>query len=223
MGENALVANGGTGILTAQATPETARRTWPQWLALGLAMIALAVVAVLSDAAGARVLLGGLGLFLVVRGAWVLRAVRTGGLDRTTASRARNLGTAALTGGALALLGALASPGLSAGVLLVGVPVLLLGASAVLMARPGRTARRGGRVLLVWSVLVVALLAVTAGVQGWDRAAEVATVVSAVAVAVLGVPLLVAAVHLRTIAARPVPAAPVGCGGCACGAGGCGR
>ena len=42
------------------------------------------------------------------------------------------------------------------------------------------------------------------------------------AVAVLGVPLLVAAVHLRTIAARPVPAAPVGCGGCACGAGGCG-
>ena len=65
----------------------------------------------------------------------------------------------------------------------------------------------------LWSVLVTGLLAVTGFAQGWDRAAEVATVVAAVAVAVLGVPLLVAAVHLRTIAARPVPAAPVGCGG----------
>ena len=38
MRENARVANGGNGILTAEATPETARRAWPQWLALGLAM-----------------------------------------------------------------------------------------------------------------------------------------------------------------------------------------
>jgi hypothetical protein len=222
IGENAHVANGGTGILTAEATPETARRTWPQWLALGLAMIAVAVVAVLWDAAGARLLLGALGLFLVARGAVLLRAARTRGLDRELAPRARRLGTAALAGGALALVVAVASPGIAATVLLVGVPVLLLVAAGALLARPGRTARRGGQALLLWSVLVTGLLVVTGFAQGWDRAAEVATVVAAVAVAVLGVPLLVAAVHLRTIAARPVPAAPVGCGGCACGAGGCG-
>ena len=222
IGENAHVTNGGTGILTAEATPGTARRTWPQWLALGLAMIAVAVVAVLWDAAGARLLLGALGLFLVVRGAVLLRAARTRGLDRELAPRARRLGTAALAGGALALVVAVASPGLAATVLLVGVPVLLLVAAGALLARPGRTARRGGQALLLWSVLVTGLLVVTGFAQGWDRAAEVATVVAAVAIAVLGVPLLVAAVHLRTIAARPVPAAPVGCGGCACGAGGCG-
>jgi uncharacterized membrane protein HdeD (DUF308 family) len=222
MRENARVANGGNGILTAEATPETARRTWPQWLALGIAMIAVAVVAVVWDAAGARLLLGALGLFLVVRGAVLLRAARTRALERKLAPRARNLGTAALAGGALALVVAVASPGLAALVLLVGVPILLLVAAAALLARSGRTARRGGQALLVWSVLVSGLLAVTGFAQGWDRAADVATVVSALAVAVLGVPLLVAAAHLRTMAARPVPAAPAGCGGCACGAGGCG-
>jgi uncharacterized membrane protein HdeD (DUF308 family) len=222
MRENARVANGGNGILTAEATPETARRTWPQWLALGIAMIAVAVVAVVWDAAGARLLLGALGLFLVVRGAVLLRAARTRALERKLAPRARNLGTAALAGGALALVVAVASPGLAALVLLVGVPILLLVAAAALLARSGRTARRGGQALLVWSVLVSGLLAVTGFAQGWDRAADVATVVSALALAVLGVPLLVAAAHLRTIAARPAPAAPAGCGGCACGAGGCG-
>ncbi len=222
MRENAHVVNGGTGILTAQATPETARRTWPQWLALGVAMIAVAVAAVLSDAAGARLLLGALGLFLVLRGAVLLRAARRRGLDRKLAPRARSLGTAALAGGAVALVVAVASPGISAAVLLVGVPVLLLAAAGALLARGGRTARRGGQALLLWSVLVTALLAVTGIAQGWDRAADVATVVSALALAVLGVPLLVAAAHLRTIAARPAPAAPAGCGGCACGAGGCG-
>jgi hypothetical protein len=221
MGENAHVASGGTGILTA-ATPDTARRTWPQWLALGVAMIAVAVVAVVWDAGGARLLLGALGLFLVVRGAVLLRAVRTRGLDRKLAPRARSVGTAALAGGALALVVGVASPGLAAVVLLVGVPVLLLIAAVALLSRSGRTARRGGQALLLWSVLVTGLLAVTGVAQGWDRAADVATVVSALALAVLGVPLLVAAAHLRTIAARPVPAAPAGCGGCACGAGGCG-
>ena len=222
MRENAHVASGGTGILTAEATPETARRTWPRWLALGLGMIAVAVVAVLWDAGGARLLLGALGLFLVVRGAVLLRAARTRDLDRDLAPRARSLGTAALAGGALGLVVAVASPALAAAVVLVGVPLLLLVATGALLARPGRTARRGGQALLVWSVLVTGLVAVTGFAQGWDRAAEVATVVGSVGVAVLGVPLLVAAVHLRTIAARPVPAAPAGCGGCACGAGGCG-
>jgi len=222
MRENARVANGGTGILTAQATPETARRTWPQWLALGLAMIAVAVVAVLWDDAGARLLLGALGLFLVVRGAALLRAARTRALDRTIAPRARRLGTAALAGGAVALVVAVASAGLAAGVLLVGMPVLLFLTAGALLARSGRTARRGGQALLLWSVLVTALLAVTGFVQGWDRAADVATVVSALAVAVLGVPLLVAAVHLRTLAAAPGAVAPPECAGAACGAGGCG-
>ena len=223
MGENAHVANGGTAILTAQATPETARRSWPQWLALGVAMIAVAVVAVVWDAAGARLLLGALGLFLIGRGAMLLRAGRGRTLERPVARQARSLGTAALAGGALAVVVALTSPGLAAVVLLVGMPVLLFLAAGALLARSGRTARRGGQALLLWSVLVTGLLAVTGFVQGWDRAAEVATVVSALAVAVLGVPLLVAAAHLRTIAARPVPApAAGGCGGCACGAGGCG-
>lgn len=222
MGENAHVANGGTAILTAQATPETARRTWPQWLALGLAMIAVAVVAVLWDAAGARLLLGALGLFLVGRGALLLRAGRGRTLERPVARQARGLGTAALAWGAVVLVVAIASAQLAAAVLLLAAPVALLSGGLALLARGSRTARRGGSALLVWTALVTGLLVVTFVAQGWVRASEVATVVTALAVAVLGVPLLVAAVHLRTIAARPVPAAPVGCGGCACGAGGCG-
>jgi hypothetical protein len=222
MRENARVANGGNGILTAEATPETARRAWPQWLALGLAMIAVAVVAVVWDAAGARLLLGGLGLFLVARGAVLLRAARSRALDRPTARQARSLGTAALAWGGAALVVAIASAGLAAGVLLVTAPVALLAGGAALLSRGGRTARRGGSALLVWAALVIGLLVVTLVGQGFDRASEVATVVTALVVAGLGVPLLVAALRLRTIAATPAPAAPVGCGGCACGAGGCG-
>ncbi|MDP9390250.1 MAG: hypothetical protein M3P89_02435, partial [Actinomycetota bacterium] len=92
-----------------------------------------------------------------------------------------------------------------------------------LRASRGATARRGGAALLVWAALVTGLLAVTLVAQGWGRAAEVATVVTALAVVLFGVPLLVAAVHLRTMSTRPVAAAPAGCAGCACGAGGCGR
>ena len=216
------MANGGTGILTAQATPETARRTWPQWLALGLAMIAVAVVAVLWDDAGARLLLGALGLFLVGRGATLLRAGRSRALARPVARQARSLGTAALGWGGVVLVVAIASAELAAAVLLFAAPVALLAGGGALLARGGRTARRGGSALLVWAVLVTGLLIVTLVAQGWGRASEVATVVTALAVALLGVPLLVAAVQLRTIAARPVPEAPAGCGGCACGAGGCG-
>jgi hypothetical protein len=220
--ENVRVANGGTGILTAEATPETARRAWPQWLALGLAMIAVAVVAVLWDAAGARLLLGALGLFLVVRGAMLLRAGRSRALDRPTARQARSLGTAALAWGGAVLVVAIASAELAAGVLLFAAPVALLAGGGALLTRGGRTARRGGSALLVWAALVIGLLVVTLVAQGWDRASELATVVTALVVAGLGVPLLVAALRLRTIAATPVPAAPAGCGGCACGAGGCG-
>ena len=220
------MATGGTSILTADisggATPEEARRAWPQWLALGVGMIAVAVVSVFWHAGGARLLLGAAGAFLVVRGAVLLRGARSGALDRPMAARARTLGTGALVVGAAALVAAVASGVLAARVLMVAVPVLLLGAAVGLLGRGG-TARRGGQALLVWTVLVTGLLVATGVAQGWARAADVATVVGALAVAVLGVPLIVAAVGLRRVAAEPTPA-PVraGCAGCACGAGGCG-
>ena len=222
------MANGGTGILTAGtqgiATPDEARRAWPQWLALGIAMIAVAVTSVLWDAAGARVLLGALGVFLVVRGAVLLRGARSGAVGRALAARARGLGTGALVTGAAAVVVAVSSGVLAARVLLVGVPVLLLVAVAGLLGRGGAS-RRGGQALLVWTFLVTGLLVATGVAQGWARAADVATVVAALAVAVLAVPLVVAASGLRRVAAEPArapAAAPAGCSGCACGAGGCG-
>jgi hypothetical protein len=221
------VANGATGILTAgtqaMATPEDARRAWPQWLGLGVAMIAVAVTAVLWDAAGARLLLGALGAFLALRGAVLLRGVRSGLMSSAMAGRARSLGAAALLGGAAALVVALASGVASARVLLVGAPVLLLAAAAAALGRGG-AARRGGQALLVWGVLVTGLLVVTGLAQSWSRAADVATVVTALAVAALAVPLIVAASGLRTVASTPspAPARPAACAGCACGAGGCG-
>ena len=215
-----------TGILSAgtvgMATPEVARRTWPRWLALGVAMVAVAVVAVAWEEAGARLLLGALGAFLVVRGAALLRAARSGSLDAASAAGARPMGVTALALGAAGVAVAVASAALSATVLLVGVPVLLLAVALGLLGRGG-TARRGGQALLVWSLLVTGLLVVTGLAQGWARAADLATVAAALAVAVLGIPLLIGAVNLRALAAAPapVPARP-GCGGCACGAGGCG-
>jgi hypothetical protein len=224
------VANGATGILTAGTqgitTPEEARRAWPQWLALGIAMIALggwtAVTAVLWDAAGARLLLGVLGLFLVVRGAVLLRGARSGAVGPALAARARGLGTGAVVVGAAGLTIAIASGVLAARVLLVVVPVVLLVAALGLLGRGG-AARRGGQALLVWTVLVTGLLLATGIAQGWARASDLATVVAALAVAVAGVPLVVAATGLRAVAAEPQPApAPAGCAGCACSGGGCG-
>jgi hypothetical protein len=220
------VANGGTGILTTGtqgvATPEEARRAWPQWLALGIAMVAVAVVSVIWDAAGARLLLGALGLFLAVRGGLLLRGARSGAMAASLAGRARSLGAVAVVGGAAGLAVALVSGVAAARVLLVAVPVALLVAAVALLGRGG-TSRRGGQALLVWTVLVTGLLVVTGLAQSWSRAADVATVVTALAVAVLAVPLIVAAAGLRTVAAEPAPpAAPAGCAGCACGAGGCG-
>ena len=220
------MANGGTGILTAGttggATPEEARRAWPQWLALGVGMIVVAVVSVLWDAAGARLLLGALGLFLAVRGGVLLRGARSGAVGRALAARARSLGTGALVVGAGALVVAVSSGVLAARVLLVAVPVLLLVAALGLLGRGGAS-RRGGQALLVWTVLVTGLLVASGFAQGWGRASDVATVVAALAVAVLGVPLILASVGMRRVAAEPAPApVPAGCAGCACGAGGCG-
>jgi hypothetical protein len=211
------VANG-TGILTAQATPEAARRIWPWWLALGVGMIAVAVVALFVVDDGARLLLGAFGFALAVRGALLLRAA--GALTADLTGRARGLGAAALAAGVVTLGVAMASTGADR-VLLVAVPVVLLAASAGQLSGGG-DGRRGGQALLVGALLVSGLLVATGIAQDWDRAAAIATVVTALAVAVFGVPLLVAAVRLRAIAAQPVPAAPTGCAGCACGAGGCG-
>jgi hypothetical protein len=220
------VANGGTPILTAGttggATPEEARRAWPQWLALGVGMIVVAVVSVLWDAAGARLLLGALGLFLAVRGGVLLRGARSGAVGRALAARARSLGTGALVVGVGALVVAVSSGVLAAHVLLVAVPVLLLVAALGLLGRGGAS-RRGGQALLVWTVLVTGLLVASGVAQGWGRASDVATVVAALAVAVLGVPLILASVGMRRVAAEPAPVpVPAGCAGCACGAGGCG-
>ena len=74
------MANAVPGILTAEASPAVARRTWPQWLALGLGMLAVAAISVLWDAAGARLLLGAIGAFLVVRGAFLLTVARGPGV-----------------------------------------------------------------------------------------------------------------------------------------------
>ncbi len=212
-----------SALLAAQPAPDVARRTWPRYAALGTALIAVAVAGALWSAGGARLLLGALGLFLVGRGVVLLRGVRTGGLDGELGERARRLGPVAVGAGALALVAALVPGSLAGTVLLVGVPVVLLVAAAGLLARGG-TARRGGWALLVWSVLITGVLVATGVGQDWDRAADVARIVAAFAVAVLGVPVLVAAANLRAVAARPAPppARPAACAGCACGAGGCG-
>ena len=220
------MANGGTGILTSSTeamAPEVARRTWPRWVALGVGMLAVAVTSVVWDAAGARLLLGGLGAFLVVRGVLLLRGARSGRAPAELTVRARGLGAVATAVGAGALVVALVSETAAATVLLVAVPVLLLLAAAALLGRAGAV-RRGGQALLVWAVLVTGLLGATGLGQSWERAADVATVVTALAVAVLAVPVFVGAAGLRTVAAQPAPARTVqaGCGGCACGAGGCG-
>jgi len=218
------VANGGTGILTSSTeamAPEVAKRTWPRWLGLGVLMIAVAVTAGGGDEAGARLLLGAIGLFLVARGAMLLRGAGTAEAD--LAGRARGLGAAALGWGAAALVVAVVSQVLASIVLLVAVPVLLLAAGVALTGRAG-VARRGGQALLVWAVLITGLLVATGLGQSWERAADVATVVAAIAVAVLAVPVLIGATSLRAVAARPAPTrtVPAGCAGCACGAGGCG-
>jgi hypothetical protein len=219
------VANGGTSLLTAstlgEASPETARRTWPRWLLLGLAMIAVAVVAVVWSASGARLLLGALGLFLAVRGLVLVRGAQTPEVTTELAARARSVGGATAVVGVAGLLVAVLSGGLASAVLLVAVPLGLLGGAAALLGRDG-VGRRAGQALLVWALLVTGLLIVAGVGQGWGRAGEIATVVGALAVAVLGVPVLLGAARLRVVAATPVAAAPgAGCGGCACGAGGC--
>ncbi len=208
-----------TAALTAQPTPDVARRSWPRHAALGAAMLVVAVAGLLWADGGARLLLGAAGVFLVGRGVGLLRGARE--LESELGEGAGRVGPVAIALGALAVGAALVPGALAGRVLLVAVPVLLVAGAAGLLVRGG-TARRGGLALLVWSVLATGVLVATGLGQDWDRAADVARVVTALAVAVLGVPVLLLAASLRSIAGQPAPAPRAGCGGCACGAGGCG-
>src|SRR5918993_1161256 len=87
-------------------------------------------------------------------------------LTAELAGRARGLGAVSLVAGLAGLAVAVASAAAAGWVLLVGVPLLLLGAGVGLLARSG-VARRGGQALLVWSVLVAGLLVGTGLGQGW--------------------------------------------------------
>ncbi len=201
-----------TAARTAAGTPteqQAARRAWPLRAALGVALLVLAVLAVVTGDLGSRLLLGGLGSVAAGRGAARLRA---GSVPA---------GSLAVAGGLGAVAVAAVSAAATGWVLLLGVPLALLVAAGAALARGGAT-RRAGTALLVWALLVGALLAATAAAQGTGRAADVATVVAALATGLAAVPLLVAAAGLRAVANRPAPARPLGCGGCACAAGGCG-
>ncbi|MGY1643548.1 hypothetical protein ACI782_20780 [Geodermatophilus sp. SYSU D00703] len=205
------MANGASVLTAERTTPEEARRSWPRWLAGGVALLAVAVVAVFWDAAGARLLLGGIGALAAARGGVLLAR-----------GRSRGAAAVAVVAGLAALAVALLSASAAGWVLLVGVPAGLLAGALVLLRRRG-AARRSGSAALVWWALVTGLLVVTGAVTGWGRAADGATVVAALGVGLLGVFLLVGAANLRTVAQRPpAPARPAACAGCACGAGGCG-
>jgi hypothetical protein len=211
-----------TATTTVQADPAVARRAWPRWLALGVALLAVAAVSAFWTGGGARLLLGALGLFGAVRGA-VLVSGAAGGQPAGSEpdGRVRTIGATTAAVGVAALAVA-AVPGALAGwVLLVGAPLGLLATSVTLLARSG-VARRGGLVALVWSVLVTGLLVVTGLAADWERAREGATLVAALAVGVFGMVLVTGSAGLRAAAARPVPPAPAGCAGCACSGGGCG-
>src|SRR4051812_6025055 len=201
MGDTGPVASTDTGIL-ASTTPEQARSAWPGRLAAGLALLAVAVVGLIWSDAGARLLLGAAGIAALVRGVLVFRAVAVGAVDE----RARPLGAVAVVLGAAAVVVAVLSGSLSGRVLVVAVPVLLFLTAAALLPRGGAV-RRGGQVLFGWSALVTALV-VGAGVTGgWDRAAEVATVMAGLALAGLGCAAIGSALVLRAVAARPSSAA----------------
>ncbi|TFV63785.1 hypothetical protein E4P41_03435 [Geodermatophilus sp. DF01-2] len=204
------MASGAAAAAVERTSPEQARRAWPRWLAGGVALLVVAVVAVFWEAGGARLLLGVAGVLTAGRGA-VLAA----------SGRGRVAGVAALVVGAVAVAVALGPAGAASRVLLVAVPAGLLVGALALLGRGGAV-RRSGQAALVWWTLVTGLLATTGLVAGWDRAADGATVVGALGLGLLGVVLLVGSASLRAIATRPAPARPAACAGCACGAGGCG-
>lgn len=202
------MASAATPILTARVTPAEARRSWPGWLALGLVLVGVGVAGVLWHGGGSRLLLGTLGVLAAARG---LQLVRAG--SRSAA--------AVVVAGLAAVVVAVVSAAAAAAVLTVAVPALLVLTGAVLLTRGGNS-RRGGAAVLVWALLVTALLVAAGVAQGWSRAGDVATMITGLAVAAGGVPVLIGAVNLRAVAGMPEPDRPAACAGCACGAGGCG-
>ncbi|MDP9430368.1 MAG: hypothetical protein M3Q47_16595, partial [Actinomycetota bacterium] len=63
------MASGVAGTAGQRTGPDQARRAWPRWLAGGVALLVLAVVAVFWTDGGARLLLGVAGAALCARGA----------------------------------------------------------------------------------------------------------------------------------------------------------
>lgn len=219
------MAIGAPGILTADVTPEAARRGWPRWVLLGLAMLAVAVLALVRVDLGPQLLLGSAAVFLVVRGLTLLRLAKAGTWAADVTGRAVWLGVGCIIAGPWLLVTAVLSmvlfPRLAGWVLLVAVPLVFVAVGLGLVARGGLV-RRGGQALLVWAALAGALLVLTWLGQGVERAASAATVLAALGIAVLAVAVLIGALNLRAagVRAEAEPPPPTGCGGCT--GGGCG-
>jgi len=209
MGETGGVTNAVTAGRLAGTSPTTPARPRPTWLrpaALGVVLLALAVLAATWSGTGPRVLLGVLGAGALVHGVTTLRAARTGRVDRTDAVS----GAGAAWLGAVAIALALVSAPATGWVFVVAA-VLALPALAALSA-----VRRTVAAVVALAAVAIAVLG------GVDALLDAGRVVAVVVVALAGVAHLVTAVRAVRAAAAPAPAA--GCGGCACsaGGGGCG-
>jgi len=205
---NAVTA--GRLAATSPTSPAQARSTWLRMAVLGAVLLALAGIALSWDGWGPRVLLAGIGVLAVVRGATMLRGARTGEVDRSVA----------VSGAGAVWLGAV----LVAVALLSGIATGWVFAAAGVLALPVLAAVSPARrvVALVGSVLVVAAAVALAVLGGTDTLLDAGRLLAALVVGVLGLANLAGAVGLARIARRPAPAPAAGCGGCACGAGGCG-
>jgi hypothetical protein len=195
---------------TSPSTSPSVRPTWVRPAALGVALLALAVLAGTWSGTGPRLLLGLLGVGALVRGTTLLRAARTGGADRTAAVAGAGAVWLGLLAAAVALLSATAT-----GWVFVAAAVLALPALAALSAVRPAVAAAG-------AVVVAAAAVLTAVLGGVDSLLDAGRVLAVAVVALAGIGYLVAAVRSAREAAAPAPAA--GCGGCACsaGGGGCG-
>jgi hypothetical protein len=207
---NAVTAGRQAGPPTTPLTPQQARSAWPRMAALGAALLVLGVLALTWSGTGPRVLLAALGLVGVVRGAAMLRGIRTGQVQRAGAVFGAGALWLGLVAAGLALLS-----GTATGWLLVAAIVLLLPVLAA--AVPARRAAllAGGAVVAV-AVLGVGVLG------GVDALLATGRTATALLVGVLGLANLAGAAGMARIARRPAPAPAAGCAGCACGAGGCG-
>ena len=223
------VANGGTGILTAGtqggATPAEARRAWPQWLALGIAMIAVAV----TPSSGTP---PAPGCCSVRWGSSSSSAVRCCCAARGPARSARRWppghgawARARVAVGAAGLTVAVASGVLAARVLLVAVPVVLLVAAvgaagawrgrpawrtgAARLDRPGHRPADRHRCRAGLGARVRRRHRRRGAGDGRPRRAAASSPRPGSA-------------RSRPSRSRPPAAVPAACAGCACGAGGCG-